>query len=577
MAATIRQIETALGNAQKAGDQSAVIRLTQILERAKAAGAPEGDMPWSEVGSRALANTPGSLYKFGTDIGTAVMHPLDTANAMLDLTAGGISRGIEGVTGLDLFPENQATATADAVGHMYRDRYGSMEGFKRSLAEDPVGVASDLSLPLTAGGGALVRAGGTVGRLGRVARTAGELMDPISATGRAGRAGGRFISGLAGYTSGLGDEPARLIFNARRAGGPPADAANRGLRQPPDAEGIVREAHDKMGVLADDARTQYRNDIAATTNSNAQINWGNIFRSIHDTIRSNMTTRGGRFYGGPTGRQMVQDILQTVQQYVADPHLHNLEGLDALKQEIQQLQHPIGANPVRGAENANRLVTRVIDGIRGEITRLSPTYAATEAAYAGWKDLQNEFRNALSLNDRASTDTAMRKLQSTTRNNVQTNYGARTQLLDTIDSVDRPGRGLHRGTLRAELAGQAANTWMPRGIARAGSAMTVPAAMAWLMHNPIYALGTLPFAAMASPRLVGEVSGLLGDAAGAVDRTVARAPAPVRRATVAATSNPGRQAIRQAGAITNEADAMMEDAKGNLYDRKGRLIRRAAQ
>jgi hypothetical protein len=400
-------------------------------------------------------------------------------------------------------------------------------------------------------------------------------MDPISAVGRAGQGVGRVVSSGAGYISGIGDEPARSIFNARRAGGPQAEAANRGMRQPPRGEELVGEALDKAGVLANDAGARYRGNIAATTNSTAPINWNNVFRTINDSIQSNMTTRGGRFYGGPTGRQMVQDILDTVHQYVQDPSLHNLEGLDALKQELSQLQHPIGANPVRGAENANRLVTRVIDGVRQEIVRLEPSYATAEADYSRFKDLQRELRNTLSLNDKASTDTALRKLQSTMRNNVQANYGQRTQLLDELDSVDRGN--LRPGTLRAELAGQAVNSWMPRGIARAGGAMAVPAAIAWLSSNPGMAAAALPFIPAAMPRVVGEVAGLLGDTAGAVDRGVAHVPQPVREAAAAATSRPGRQAIRQTGVAVNEADAMLEDAKGNVYDRKGRLIRRAAQ
>lgn len=573
MAATIRQIQTALGNAQKAGDQSAVVRLTQILERAKAAGAPEGDMPWSEVGSRALANASGSLYKFGADIGTAVMHPLDTANAMLDLTAGGISRGIEGATGLDLFPENQATATADAVGHMYRDRYGSMEGFKRSLAEDPVGVASDLSLPLGGLGELGVKAGGVAARVGKVAKTAANVMDPISATGKVLKGGGKGISALGGYVSGVGEEPLKDAFNASRAGGARAAAYKKGLRQPVDGDGVVDEAMARSKVLKQDAQNEYRQGIAATKANTAPIDWNNIFQSVQDSIKS-MTTASGRFYGGEPGKAMVRKILDTMQQYVADPALHNAEGLDALKQELAQLQITPGPGTTSGALNANRLVTHVLDGIKAEIGRVEPSYSGVMDRYQQFKDLEDELQRTLSLNDKASTDTALRKLQSTMRNNVQTNYGGRGQLLDTLDTVDRGN--LKPGTLRAQLAGQSLNTWMPRGIARAGSAMTVPAALAWLSSNPAFAVGVAPFAAMASPRVLGEVSGLLGKGAAKADKVAATHPAATA-AGKAALARPGRTAIRQAGAITNEADAMMEDAKGNLYDRKGRLIRRAAQ
>lgn len=587
--ATLRQIETALGNAQAAGDQTAVVRLTQILEKAKTAGMPEGEMPTGEMLGRAVRNVPGSLYKYGEDLLTAVTNPVQTVTTLGDLGAGALREGARAVLPSSVFNAldsvgnqqagERASDVATAVGRHYADRYGSVEGAKRAFAEDPVGVLSDLSLPVTGASGLVARAGGTVGRLGQIGRVAGDLMDPVSAVGRAGQGLGRAVSSTAGYVSGIGDEPGRAIFNARRAGNEQAAAANRGMREPPRGEELVQEALDKTGVLADDAQAAYRQNIAATRNSTARISWPNVFRTIQDTIRSNMTTQGNRFYGGDTGRLMVQDILGTVQQYVADPSLHNLEGLDALKQELQQLQHPIGANPVRGAENANRLVTRIIDGVRQEIIRLEPSYAVAEGEYARWKDLQRELRNTLSLNDKAATDTALRKLQSTMRNNVQTNYGARNQLLDTIDNVDRGN--LRPGTLRAELAGQAVNSWAPRGIARAGGAFAVPAAVSgattMLMQNPGYAAMVAPFIPMASPRIVGEVAGLLGDAAGFVDRQAAQLPQPARTAISAATSREGRQVQRQAGVAVNEAEAMLEDAQGNVYDRKGRLIRRGQQ
>ena len=47
-------------------------------------------------------------------------------------------------------------------------------------------------------------------------------------------------------------------------------------------------------------------------------------------------------------------------------------------------------------------------------------------------DLVNQIQKSLSLNDKASVDTAMRKLQSLTRNNVQTNYGQRVKLAEEL-------------------------------------------------------------------------------------------------------------------------------------------------
>ena len=569
--ADIGKIQRAIANAQAAGDTAAVGRLQQLLAEEQARGTPQTQTgrAWGDVAGQAVTNFGPSLYKYGQDIATAVMDPVGTADVMLDAAAGGISRGVEGVTGLDIFPDNKATATADVIGQFYRDRYGSMEGFKKALAEDPVGVLSDLSLPVTGAGGIAMKAGGATGKIGKVAKVTGELMDPISAATRAGSVGGRGISSLIGMGTGVGDEPLRSGFNAARAGGIKAEAFYDNMRGNVPIEDVVPEAKAAMGDIKAAGQAEYRRDIASSRANTAPINWNNIYRSINDTINS-MRTKSGRFYGGEDGKAMVQEVLGTVKQYVDNPSLHNVEGLDALKQELSDLQITPGPSVKRGKASANRIVTKIVDGVRKEIIRIDPKYEKTMARYSDMSNRLRELERALSLNDQAATDTALRKLQSTMRNNVQTNYGARGTMLDELDAVGA-------GTLRPALAGQALNTWAPRGIARAGGAMALPAAALYAAYNPGMVGAMAMLAPFASPRAMGELTGLLGSATGNVERNAAKIPAPVREGVKAATSAPGRQAIRQSGVMANEAEAMLEDAEGNVYDRKGRLIRRGSQ
>jgi len=579
--ADLAKIQRAITNARAAGNEAAAARMEAFLKQLQA-DPPPGVVgrDWDTVATDAAKNFGPSLYNYGADMVTAITDPVGTADTMLDLAAGGISNGIEYATGMDLFPENKATATANVVGRHYKDRYGSWEGFKKGLSEDPVGVMSDLSLPVTGVAGLAARGPGLVGSLGRAGRVAGDFMDPISGAIRTGRAGGRAASGFAGWISGIGDEPYISTFDAQRAGGPEREAVIRGRTQPPRSRELVNEAMSKADVLSREAGDEYNRGMQATLNSNARINWNNVFRSIYDTIQSNTTRKGGRFTGGPMGRQTVQEMLDIVQQYVQDPALHNLEGLDGLKRELSDLQHAIGPQPVRGAENANRLITRVVDGVRDEIVRLEPSYGDAMLRYNEFGDTRDELRRTFKLNDKAAWDTTLRALQSTQRNNVQTNYGARTTLLDELDTATapavppRPGsRGrprLDRGTLRAELAGQATNTWMPRGMARAGSASTIPLAAAYAMQNPWMIGSIIPFLPFASPRTVGTVAGLLGDGARVVDNAAAASP-EIARAARAATGRVGRQVNRQVGQAVNEREGFIQ-LKGIWYDAKGNPI-----
>ena len=113
-----------------------------------------------------------------------------------------------------------------------------------------------------------------------------------------------------------------------------------------------------------------------------------------------------------------------------------------------------------------------------------------------------EIERALSLGSKSAKDTAMRKLQSLMRNNVQTNYGNRLSLARELEQ----NGGVE---LMPALSGQALNSWTPRSLAgQIGGGATAFASMS----NPA-ALLALPFQ---SPRIVGNAAYGLGRLSGAV-------------------------------------------------------------
>lgn len=576
--ATIKQIETAIANADRAGDKNAVVRLTTILEKAKGTLMPGGEMSFMEAAGRGLSNIPTSAGKYVDDLTTAVTDPLGTLQAIGDLGAGALREGARAVLPTPVFSAldslgsqegaNRASDTATAVGRMYADRYGSWDGFKRAIAEDPVGVAADLSAPLTGATGVAAKMPGMTGRVARAANVVARNLDPVSAVGNTLASGGRAISALGGYASGVGDAPLAEAFTARRTGGVPEKRFLDNMRNPNTRlADVVDEAKANLDQFEATGGSAYRQGIKSTKDSLARVNYVPIIQSVYDGMRTLMT-KSGRFYGGPQAKAAVQRIITTLQDYASDPRLQRPEALDALKQELANMQITPGPGVSGDALQANRVVTRVIDEIRKELTRIVPEYGQTMSEYADMKGMVNEIERALSVHDKASTDTTLRKLQSTMRNNVQTNYGARNQLMDVVD----PER-----TIRAALAGQSLNTWAPRGIARAGGAAAIPAAIAYMTSNPGMVAATALSAPIAMPRVVGEVAGLLGAGARKMDQAKTAAPKRLRNTVSSATGRNGRFVTQEIGGIANEAEAMLEDAQGNVYDRKGRLIRRGQQ
>jgi hypothetical protein len=104
----------------------------------------------------------------------------------------------------------------------------------------------------------------------------------------------------------------------------------------------------------------------------------------------------------------------------------------------------------------------------------------------------------------------LRKLQSTLRNNVNTNFGKRADLAKFLAANGAP-------RLMEKLAGQALNAWMPRGLGSLGMQLGLEgaaglfghAAGAGLAGAGLGVLATMPFM---SPRLMGEASYYAGKA-----------------------------------------------------------------
>jgi hypothetical protein len=113
--------------------------------------------------------------------------------------------------------------------------------------------------------------------------------------------------------------------------------------------------------------------------------------------------------------------------------------------------------------------------------------------YSEAADQIHEIEKALSLGNKASADAGLRKLQSLSRNNANTNYGNRLDLAKQLQA----GGGKD---LMPAIAGQAMNSWTARGLGGQLENMTT-AGMA-LAHNPAL-FGLLPFQ---SPKFVGAAS-----------------------------------------------------------------------
>lgn len=147
-----------------------------MIEQSMASATPqEPSRSWSDVPGEALSNVLPSAANFAKGVYQSVRHPIDTGEALLKAGAGAVRNMIpEGYQSQR--PEAvQASQAADAIGQFYKDRYGSVEGLKKTLATDPVGAASDLSAVLTGVAALAPKAS----KLASVLRKGADVTNPI--------------------------------------------------------------------------------------------------------------------------------------------------------------------------------------------------------------------------------------------------------------------------------------------------------------------------------------------------------------------------------------------------------------
>ena len=159
----------------------------------------KAERSWMDTAGEAVQNIPSSGIEFVKGIAEAVTSPVETAGSLFDLAAGTLNRAMPApvrnfINRLDTDPAStrRAVQTAQQVGGVYRQRYGSVEALKRTIATDPVGAAADLSTILSGGAGA-VRAGGKAvakvaptvapktARIANAMTRAAEVTNPINA------------------------------------------------------------------------------------------------------------------------------------------------------------------------------------------------------------------------------------------------------------------------------------------------------------------------------------------------------------------------------------------------------------
>lgn len=471
-----------------------------------------------------LSNIPESASRYFGGLAEAVMNPIETAKTIGQLGAGALSLGLGDDFQQRLGISDESEQLAEKVGELMVQRYGSLDAAKETVKNDPVGVLGDLSTVLGVGGLGVAK---TAGMASQAARKAGETtsriggkIEPLAAVaapvGAVARIPGEVAKQVTGVTTGAGTEPISQAFQAGKAGGESAAAFREGLKNA-SPEQIVDAAKQGVAQIRQTRNAQYRQEMAKFRKTPSPINTDLIFQVMRKARRE--ADFKGESGAGKANLipEKQNDALSTVERIIrswakSDPaDYHTPTGVDALKRQVGEVMQSVGQNAGFGSP-AYRSVKQVYDGIGAALRQHDPMYARIMKDYSEASKLLTEIERTLSLGQNALPDTALRKLQSLMRNNVNTAYGARLNLAKTLEEQG----GV---SLLPMLAGQSLSELSPRGLARV--APIPEALLTGALINPLAGVAKL---GAGSPRVVGEAAYRAGQIAGLPGRAIGAVP-----------------------------------------------------
>jgi len=487
----------------------------------------------------ALKNAPADAVDVGKSVVNAFAHPVDTAKALGSVTAGlEAPQTVQQVTlpnGQTVYQpqpvpetdEQKATrvAPANALAAHYKEAYGSIPQAVETFRNKPVSSAIDLATIATPGG-ALAKIPGTVGKIGEVVANVGRAVDPISSIGMGVKGIGNAAEKVAANAlGGMTGATARDVRAAGRAGLQEGgnDAFWGQFTGKADKAEPVEMAQSGLAQKVAEKNAEYRSgmhDISQDRTVLPPDDWDKIDKAVESVKEK------GRFEGAVV-KGSATEITGKIEQLVNDwktlnPEspifkdvppdklnaftFHTPEGIDALKRAIGDIYadtQPGTTQRVAAGEAYN--------AVKKAITDINPKYAEVMGDYSDALHETKDIRKTLSLGEKASTDTALGKLQSTSRQTAQTR--GRVQMVDELAKYEP--------NLPYALAGQNMNALAPKGLVAklnasggAGALGTIAA----LMHNPAIAAAIIPTMIASSPKVVGGLAYGGGRAAGMAGR-----------------------------------------------------------
>ena len=324
---------------------------------------PAQDMSWTETLGKAKESFIPSLKENVHQIITPFVQPKETLEALSQVGTGAISKA-KGALGYSQTAEQkeQDEAAINAIGKFYADRYGSMEGFKRAIAEDPVGVMSDLSIPFTGGGSLAAKAPGAIGKVGTAVKTVGTYMDPLSAAAQGIKGGTKLATAAATlpewWTTGASFQSLNKAADAGLSGNAAFREYLIGQKKPADAIERIEKARDAIVAERSQEISKRLCGIGDTP-----MSYANTEKAINEAF--DRISLKGTPVDDPAALALKQ-VAKKLEEFKANPEITpNVQALQNLKVAVNNIKNQHNLTPT-----AKGAFDHIYHSIRNEIGSL---------------------------------------------------------------------------------------------------------------------------------------------------------------------------------------------------------------
>lgn len=470
------------------------------------------DVPTNFSVLQAGANIPQNLFDILRGGYNVITDPLNVGYGVGETIAGGAQtaarKSLEQMYSPEEVLRKMPVSRQEEMFRAFAAPYQSTESFKQYAQERPVEALLDISTGAGIASKAMPYKIPSV--TGKVPFTEKQVTTPAVGFSELSKAtnplylGGKVLEAglppVLGITTGVGGEAVKKVYEASKAG---IDTAINQIVGKTESIDILNKAKAGLQEMIAQKNMQYStakktSPFKATDTgwaaSSARLDFAPIRKSFDDAKRS--ITYRGQVSVGDKELAAINEVEQILNTWESQPKLHTAAGLDFLKQRIDAV-YPESPNMTQ----AQRIIDTTRNGVKNYLVKEVPEYKKAMADYENSIETIREIDRGLLGGNRASQETALRKLLRTTRDET----GVKLSLADKMKNAT----GID---LTTEIAGASMKSYEPKSLlgTLGGGAGIANIAFGSAGLNPLTALGV----GITSPK----ITGLLTQAGGKVAR-----------------------------------------------------------